>query len=40
MQSGDTTSVAKARLSPDETTLENVQTIYEASPSYAGQLHY
>jgi len=37
---GDTTSVAKGSISEDETTLENVHIIYEATPQYAWQLHY
>jgi len=36
----DLTAVAKGRISDDETTLENVQVIYQATPAYAGQLHY
>ena len=36
---GSVTSVARARLSADETKLENVQVIYRASPVYSGPNH-
>jgi glucose/arabinose dehydrogenase len=36
---GSVTSVARARLSTDETKLENVQVIYRASPAYSGPNH-
>ncbi len=35
-QDGATLAVAKAKLSADETKLENVQVIYEATPRYKG----
>lgn len=34
------TAIAKAKLSLDETKVENVQVIFRATPSYAGRLHY
>ena len=37
---GTLTSVAKAKLSQDEKTLENVTVIYRATPAYKGSLHY
>src|SRR5687767_11379819 len=37
---GNLTSVAKARLSADEKSLENVTVIYRATPAYRGNLHY
>lgn len=37
---GTLTAAAKARLSDDEKTLENVQVIYRATPAYDGRLHY
>ncbi|HEX6224342.1 MAG TPA: PQQ-dependent sugar dehydrogenase [Chryseolinea sp.] len=37
---GNLTSVAKAKLSQDEKTLENVTVIYRATPAYKGTLHY
>ena len=37
---GNLTTVAKARLSSDEKSLENVTVIYRATPAYNGALHY
>jgi aldose sugar dehydrogenase len=37
---GNITSVAKGKLSSDETSLENVTVIYRATPAYKGTLHY
>lgn len=37
---GNVTSVAKGKLSDDETKLENVVVIYRATPEYNGTLHY
>lgn len=37
---GTLTSVAKGRLSNDETTIENARIIYNATPAYEGVLHY
>lgn len=37
---GNTTSVAKGRLSNDEKTIENAVVIYRATPAYDGNLHY
>jgi len=37
---GDATTVAKGILSTDETSLEQVQILYQTSPPYNGQLHY
>lgn len=37
---GNVTSVAKGRLSTDETKIENAVVIYRALPAYAGNLHY
>lgn len=34
------TAIAKARLSTDESRVEDVQVIFRATPSYAGRLHY
>ena len=38
--SGTLTSVAKARLSLDEKSIENPTVIYRATPSYNGNYHY
>ncbi len=38
--SGNLTAVAKGKLSADEKRMEQVQVIYEATPAYAGRLHY
>lgn len=37
---GTLTSVAKGRLSDDETKIENATVIYRATPAYKGSLHY
>ena len=37
---GNLTSVAKGRLSDDETKMENATVIYRATPAYNGNLHY
>lgn len=37
---GNLTAVAKGQLSNDETTIENEQVIFEATPSYNGSLHF
>ena len=37
---GNLTSIAKGRLSDDETKMENVSVIYRALPAYNGTLHY
>jgi glucose/arabinose dehydrogenase len=37
---GNLTSVAKGKLSADETRLENPVVIYRATPAYKGNLHY
>jgi len=37
---GNLTSVAKGRLSSDESRLEDVTVIYRATPAYKGTLHY
>lgn len=37
---GNVTSVAKGRLSDDETKLDDVVVIYRATPEYNGTLHY
>ncbi len=37
---GNLTSVAKGKLSEDETSLEGVTVIYRATPAYKGTLHY
>lgn len=34
------TAVAKGKLSQDETSIENAQVIYQATPAYDGTLHY
>lgn len=40
MAEGNHTAVAKGKLSDDEKTIENVQVIYRALPTYDGTLHY
>lgn len=40
VEGGNLTSVAKGRLSDDETRVENAQVIYRATPAYRGNLHY
>jgi glucose/arabinose dehydrogenase len=40
VENGNLTSVAKAKLSADEKSLEGVTVIYRATPSYDGTLHY
>lgn len=37
---GNLTAVAKGKLSADESSLQNVQVIYRATPAYKGTLHY
>lgn len=37
---GNHTAVAKGRLADDETSIENAQVIYRATPTYDGTLHY
>ncbi len=37
---GNLTSIAKGRLSDDETKIENASVIYRALPAYNGNLHY
>jgi glucose/arabinose dehydrogenase len=37
---GNVTSLAKGKLSADESKLENVKVIYQALPAYKGNLHY
>ncbi len=37
---GNLTAVGKGKLSADEKTIENTQTIYRAFPAYDGKLHY
>lgn len=37
---GNLTAVAKAKLSADEKTLEEVKILYRATPEYKGSLHY
>jgi len=37
---GNHTSLAKGRLSNDESKIENAQVIYRATPSHKGNLHY
>ena len=37
---GNHTAVAKGRLADDEQSIEGAQVIYQALPSYDGQLHY
>lgn len=39
-EGGNHTAVAKGTLSADEKTIENVQVIFRALPTYAGRLHY
>src|SRR5690606_3326797 len=40
VQDGNLTSIAKGRLSDDETKMENATVIYRATPAYNGTLHY
>ncbi len=40
VQGGNHTSVAKGKLSADESKLENVTVIYRATPAHKGNLHY
>jgi len=37
---GNLTSVAKGKLSEDETKIENAVIVYQATPAYNGNLHY
>src|SRR5699024_3206756 len=37
---GNHTTVAKGNLADDEKSIENIQVIYRASPTYDGVLHY
>lgn len=37
---GTLLAVAKGKLSPDETKIENVRVIYRATPTYTGKLQY
>lgn len=37
---GNHTSVGKGKLSADEKTIENLQVIFRATPTYDGKLHY
>ncbi len=37
---GNLTSVAKGKLSADDTKMENAAVIYRATPAYKGNLHY
>jgi aldose sugar dehydrogenase len=37
---GNLTSVAKGKLSDDDSRMENVTVIYRATPAYKGDLHY
>ena len=37
---GNLTSVAKGKLSADDTRMENAVVIYRATPAYNGNLHY
>jgi glucose/arabinose dehydrogenase len=39
-EGGNATSVARGRLSDDETTVENVQVIFRALPTYDGTAHF
>ena len=39
-QGGNATSVARGTLSEDRTTLENVQVIFQAKPTFNGTMHY
>lgn len=40
MPDGNLTAVGKGRLSDDEKTIENAQTIYQATPAFPSNLHY
>lgn len=40
MPDGNLTAVGKGRLSDDEKTIENAQTIYRATPAFPSNLHY
>lgn len=40
LQDGNLTSVAKGKLSADDTRIENATVIYRATPAYKGTLHY
>ena len=40
MSDGNLTAVGKGRLSDDEKTIENAQTIYQATPAFPSNLHY
>ncbi|MFS8083442.1 MAG: PQQ-dependent sugar dehydrogenase [Ginsengibacter sp.] len=40
MPDGNLTAVGKGRLSDDEKTIENAQTIYHATPAFPSNLHY
>lgn len=40
MADGNLTAVGKGRLSDDEKTIENAQTIYRATPEFPSNLHY
>lgn len=40
LNGSNSTALAKAQLSPDETQLENVQTIFSQQPKKASQLHF
>lgn len=40
LQDGNVTSVAKGKLSEDESQLQEVEVIYRATPAYGGRLHY
>jgi len=40
IEGGNVTSVAKGRLSADESTMENPIVIYRATPAFNGTLHY
>lgn len=37
---GNLTAVAKGRLADDESSIEGAEVIYQATPAYAGRLHY
>jgi len=39
-EKGNLTSVAKGKISADESKIENPQVIFRATPSYDGKLHY
>lgn len=40
VEGGTLTSVAKGKLSTDESTIENATVIYRATPAHKGNLHY